>query len=74
MHCCKRIIFKFCKSFDGWASIVFRGASVRMAVAVGAAGGKPTLQMHSVKFNVGNVGALLHSLSYQSWLLAVWLT
>lgn len=60
-HCCKRFIFKFCQSFDGWSLIRFQDASIKLHVAVGAAGGKPTLTLSSVKFNRGKLTVQTHS-------------
>jgi hypothetical protein len=49
--CCKKILrHKFCKKFGGWASIRWEDASIHVAAALGAAGGKPTLSLSSVKF------------------------
>ena len=48
---------KFCKSFDGSSVIQLGQCSLRAVATMGAAGGKPTLSLTTVKFHVKKIGA-----------------
>jgi len=59
-HCCKRIIFKFCKNFNGHSDITFSGRIV-IVLDLGSAAGKFTLKTRYVDLSLLSLTVNTHS-------------
>lgn len=59
-HCCKRVIFKFCKSFSGNSEITFAGR-IAIVLDLGSMAGRPTLKTRYVDLSVLQLTVNTHS-------------